>query len=63
MSRYQSWQHAQRWQNPRATVNLGSSTVTRVVTDDPDAKFEPRPAGFTATIRPVEPILWEGDGA
>ena len=46
-------------------VNLGSSTVTRVVLDDPAPEFKPRPVGFTAQIEPVEaePLTWGGDQA
>lgn len=56
---------ARIWFAARATVNLGSSTVVRVITDQPDPEFRPRPVGFTAQLEPVEqePQIWEGDGA
>lgn len=57
------WWPERTWDRPSASVSLGSATITRVVTDDPDPNFKPRAAGFTAEIRPVEPQLWEGDGA
>jgi len=46
-------------------LNLGSSTVTRVVVDEPAPEFKPRPVGFLATLEPVEadPVTWDGDQA
>jgi hypothetical protein len=40
------YSHAWFWH--RASVILGSSTVSRVVTDEPDPEFKRRPVGFTA---------------
>lgn len=53
-----------RWWRTSTVVNLGASTVVRVKEDpEPDPNFRPRPAGFTARIEPVDPKVWEGDGA
>lgn len=35
----------------------------RVVSDEPDPDFKPRPVGFTAPLVEAEPDLWEGDQA
>ena len=52
------------WGYSRAYV-VRSDGPTRVVTDEPDPKFVPRPVGFTARIEPlaIEPLVWDGDGA
>jgi len=42
-------------------LNLGTATVTRVVTDQPDDNVKPRPVGFRPPPVEVEPQLWEGD--
>lgn len=44
-------------------VDLGSATVTRVSTDQPDPAFVRRPVGFVARPTEAEPLLWEGDDA
>lgn len=44
-------------------VDLGSATMTRVVTDQPDPGFVRRPVGFVARLPEAEPLLWEGDNA
>lgn len=46
------------------SLNLGSSTVSRVVTDEPDPTFVRRPVGFLAPLHPEpDPQTWEGDNA
>lgn len=40
---------------PSASIKETSGPV-RVVTDDPDPNFKPRPAGFTAQLEPVEDV-------
>jgi len=47
-------------------LNLGSSTVTRVVVDQPAPEVSSRGrVGFLATLEPVEadPVMWDGDQA
>lgn len=46
------------------SVNLGSSTLTRVKDDgEVDSAFQHRPTGFTARLVEAEPLVWEGDNA
>lgn len=43
------------WSGGRASINLGSSTISRVVDKgEEDPEFKPRPVGFTADIRKEE---------
>lgn len=44
--------HHLRWSDPEFVNVVLSSGPIRVVTDQPDPDFKPRPVGFTAEIEP-----------
>lgn len=44
----------ERWEYNYASVNLGSSTISRVVEGDEDKDFKPYKVGFTAELRTTE---------
>ena len=53
-----------RWDNIGVSPQIRETAgIARVVTDQPDPDFKPRPVGFTARVVEVDPLVWEGDNA
>lgn len=51
------------WPTNRSVAIRDSAGPTRVVVDQPDPTYRPRPVGFLANLDGADPLLWEGDNA
>lgn len=55
------WQHAERWETPRADAML-TAGPERIYDDQPKPDRPRTPVGFISQAQKVpEPLLWEGD--
>jgi hypothetical protein len=56
------WYPEWTWDRPSATIRDGRPPDRTYDEKNADPDWKPRPAGFTAQLRPaVEPLLWDGD--